>query len=376
MSENTLREDTALDALKTHVEKLERENQSLSQELTGTSKFLQNILDTSSSISIVSTDLDHNILYWNTGAENLFGYTADEVVGKQKMSILYPDDRSSRKAVEGARDFITSVKAGATCDVVEKTKDGRELWVKLTLMPRLDLSGAVVGIIGIGQDITDLKHTEKKLEYSLRKLRRAVGGTIHAMALTVEKRDPYTAGHQRRATDLARAIADEMKLPKDTIDGIRMAGVIHDLGKLYVPADILNKPGRLTKDEFNLIKRHPEAGYDIIKYVEFPWPIGQIVLQHHERIDGTGYPQGLRGDQICMEARVIAVADVVESMASHRPYRPALGIERALAEVQSHSGALYDELVVASCVRLLREGRYVLKAKEEESTVYGSFASV
>ncbi len=324
---------------------------------------LPSVLEDSTTISVICTDLEQNVLYWNRGAEEIFGYPSDQMVGN-KISVLYMNDRQARVSLDRAREKMLATGKGTTCELMERARDGRSLWVKLNLMPRFDDSGEIVGMVGIGQEITELKKAEKKLGYSLKKLRRAVGGTIHAMALTVEKRDPYTAGHQRRATDLARAIADEMGLPKDIIDGIRMAGVIHDMGKVYVPADILNKPGKLTRDEFMLIRRHPEAGYDIVKYVEFPWPIGQIVLQHHERLNGSGYPNGLKGREICLEARIVAVADVVESMASHRPYRPALGIDRALEEIQSQSGILYDPDVVECCARLFHQKKYALIARD------------
>jgi response regulator RpfG family c-di-GMP phosphodiesterase len=206
-----------------------------------------------------------------------------------------------------------------------------------------------------------LKTNEKKLKKTLAKLRKTLGATIHAMALTVETRDPYTAGHQRRVTNIARSIATEMKLPEDQIDGIRMAGAIHDLGKISTPAEILSKPSRLTDLEFNLIKMHPQVGYDILKEIEFSWPVAQIVLQHHERMDGSGYPQGISGDNILLEARIIAVADVVEAMASHRPYRPALGIDKALEEIAKNKSALYDPNAVEACFTLFRQKKLVLE---------------
>ena len=182
-----------------------------------------------------------------------------------------------------------------------------------------------------------------------------MGGVIQAMALTVERRDPYTAGHQRRVSDLARGLAAEIGLPENQIDGIRMAGLIHDLGKICVPAEILSKPGQLTEIEHTLIKDHPQVGFEILKEIEFPWPVAQIVLQHHERIDGSGYPAGLAGKDIIIEAKTIAVADVVEAMASHRPYRPTLGREMALEEILNNKGVLYDPDVVAACVKLLKD---------------------
>ncbi|MDQ1336624.1 MAG: Response regulator [Thermodesulfobacteriota bacterium] len=186
-------------------------------------------------------------------------------------------------------------------------------------------------------------------------LRRAMDGIIRAMGLTVESRDPYTSGHQQRVAVLSAAIAGEMGLSQDQTDGIRLAGMIHDLGKITVPAGILSKPTHLTDIEFALIKTHPQVGYDILKEIEFPWPIAQIVHQHHEKMDGSGYPQGLSGEAILLEARILCVADVVEAMASHRPYRPAIGLDKALEEIADNAGRLYDPGAVQACLSLFRE---------------------
>ena len=177
----------------------------------------------------------------------------------------------------------------------------------------------------------------------------------------VESRDPYTAGHQNRSADLARAIATEMGLSQDKIDGISMAGSINDIGKLSVPAEILAKPTKLSEIEFPLVKQHALKGYEMLKDVESPWPLAEMVYQHHERMDGSGYPRCLKGDEILMEARILAVADVVESMASHRPYRPALGIDAALAEIENNKGTLYDTDVGDACLRLFREKGFQLE---------------
>jgi PAS domain S-box-containing protein len=201
---------------------------------------------------------------------------------------------------------------------------------------------------------------ERSLHETLESLRNAFGTTIQVMVSAVESRDPYTAGHQLRVADLARAIATEMGLAQKRIEGIQMAGSIHDLGKLSVPAEILSKPTRLTNNEFSLIKEHSQKGYEILKDVESPWPLAQIVYQHHERMDGSGYPRNLKGDEILMEARIMAVADVVEAMASHRPYRPALGIEVALEEIEKNKGTFYDSVVADACLRLFREKGYQL----------------
>ncbi len=176
----------------------------------------------------------------------------------------------------------------------------------------------------------------------------------------LESRDPYTAGHQSRSAKLACAIAEEMGLAKEKVEGIMMAGVIHDIGKLSIPSEILTKPTQLTNVEYLLIKQHSQSGYDMLKHVESPWPLAQIVQQHHERLDGSGYPHKLRNDEIIIEARILAVADVVEAMASHRPYRQALGIEKALEEIQNNKGILYDDAVVDACVKLFREKGYQL----------------
>ena len=188
-------------------------------------------------------------------------------------------------------------------------------------------------------------------------LQKSLEQSIQAIADTVEARDPYTAGHQRRVDKLAMAIARELDLPEEKIHGIHLAAVIHDLGKIHVPAEILAKPGKLTDIEFSFIKTHPQAGHDILKGVEFPWPIADMILQHHERLDGSGYPQGLKAEQILLEARILGVADVVEAMASHRPYRAAIGIDKALAEIEQGRGR-YDPAIVDACVKLFREKRF------------------
>ncbi len=207
-------------------------------------------------------------------------------------------------------------------------------------------------ILNSVRDITHQKRAEEALRSSLHRLKKVLEGTVQAMAMTVEMRDPYTAGHERRVTTLACAIAEEMRLPVKQIEGIRIAALLHDVGKICVPAEILSKPGQANEVELSFLRKHAEVGHDILKTIEFPWPIAQIVLQHHERMDGSGYPNALSGKQILVEARVLAVADVVEAMASHRPYRPALGVDKALGEVTQHRGVLYDPNVVDTCLAL------------------------
>lgn len=192
------------------------------------------------------------------------------------------------------------------------------------------------------------------------KLKAALTGTIRAIALTVEKRDPYTAGHQQKVAELCVVIGRELGLDENRIEGLRLGATIHDIGKVYIPTEILNRPGKLTHPEFEMIKTHPQVGYDIIKDVKFPWPVANMILQHHERLDGSGYPQGLKGDEILLESRILAVADVVEAMSSHRPYRPSVGLEPALEEITRHRGALYDSAVVDACLRLFKEKEFKL----------------
>ena len=217
-----------------------------------------------------------------------------------------------------------------------------------------DERGVAIGLHGVSRDITERKKSEQDLKESFQRLRQSLQATVQAMAVTVEARDPYTAGHQRRAADLARAIAEEMGLSGEQIEGLYMAAKIHDIGKIAIPAEILNKPNRLTTVEFGLIKTHSQSGYDILKDIEFPWPIARMILEHHERIDGSGYPNGLAGDHLLPESRILSVADVVEAMASYRPYRPALGVKKALEEIERHAGMLYDPAAADACLGLFR----------------------
>lgn len=205
---------------------------------------------------------------------------------------------------------------------------------------------------------TDLRMALKEVNLNLDKLRHAMDGIVQAISTTVEMRDPYTAGHQQRVADLACAIARDMALSEDEVYGLRMASVIHDLGKITVPSEILSKPGRLSDLEYQLIKSHVQAGYDILKNIDFPWPLAEIILQHHERLDGSGYPNGLMDQDISLAARILSVSDVFETIASHRPYRPSLGVQKAINELRENRGSLYDTRVVDVCLSLFEEERF------------------
>jgi len=289
----------------------------------------------------------------NRALATMLGYDSPEdlmttVINIPKQLYVNPEDRKVLlKMIEeqgAVRGFETQF----------YRKNGSMIWISVDLQAVRDTGGRVLYYEGFNEDITIKRE-------SIERMRKALGATVQAMAMTVETRDPYTAGHQRRVADLARSIATEMNLPIDQIDGIRMAATIHDLGKISVPAEILSKPTKLTNIEFSLIKTHAQSGFDILKDIDFPWPIARIVLEHHERMDGSGYPNGLTGDNILMESRILSVADVVESMASHRPYRPSLGIEAALNEIEKNRGTLYDHNVADACLKLFREKDYQLQ---------------
>jgi putative nucleotidyltransferase with HDIG domain len=234
-------------------------------------------------------------------------------------------------------------------------KDGSRRHLEVTEVPVYDNKGNVQGIEGIVHDITERKRAEEELKRYSQKLQALIDNITKAIALTTAMRDPYTSGHQQRVTQLACAIAEEMDLSKEVLAEIRVAGSLHDIGKMYIPSEILTKPGRLTDTEFDMIKTHSKVGYDILKTIDFPWPIAPIVLQHHERADGSGYPSGISAKDVLLEARILAVADVVEAMASHRPYRPAHGIDKALEEISQNRDILYDPEVVDACLRLFKE---------------------
>jgi putative nucleotidyltransferase with HDIG domain len=238
----------------------------------------------------------------------------------------------------GEERAIESFKRGAT-DYVLKDRRTR-------LVP------AVRRALQEVKERAERRRAEEELRVSYERLRRMLEEIAQALAITTEKRDPYTAGHQQRVSRLARAIAEELELPPSQVEGIHMAGLVHDIGKIAVPAEILSKPGKISEAEFNIVKVHPQVGYDIVKGIEFPWPLAQVILQHHEMLNGSGYPQGLREGEILLEARILAVSDMVEAMSTHRPYRPARGTAMALTELMQQKAILYDPAVVDACWNL------------------------
>jgi PAS domain S-box-containing protein len=288
------------------------------------------------------------IVACNDNFVKLIGSSKEAIVGINMLQL--PDKKlveSIQKALNGDTAFYE--------DVYHSTTAGKATPVRAFFAPIKIGDKGILGGVAIIEDVTNHKRAEEDLKKSLEQLRRAMQATIQALSQIVETKDPYTSGHQKRTTNLARAIATEMHLSSDQIEGIRVAGAIHDIGKLSVPAEILSKPSKLAAAEYSLIKEHARQGYEILKDVESPWPLAEIVHQHHERMDGSGYPRGLKGEKILIEARILAVADVVEAMASYRPYRPALGIDKALEEIEKNKGVLYDILAADACLRLFKE---------------------
>jgi PAS domain S-box-containing protein/putative nucleotidyltransferase with HDIG domain len=306
-------------------------------------------------LSTILTGLNDGIIVSNEkGRITFINPSAQRITGwKELEAIEQPVDR-----VFDLKEKIDLQSGLALPDLQEaslKTKNGQEIPVELTMSPLPEPRGGWRGQVVVFRDVSTRRQAEQELQESWAKLQRALKGTIEAISITIEMRDPYTAGHQRRVAHLAEAIATKMNLPTTKIEGIKFAAQIHDIGKIYVPAEILSKPTKLTELEYTIIKTHPQAGYEILKNIEFPWPIADIVLQHHERLDGSGYPAGLKDGEILLEARILAVADVVEAMSSHRPYRPSFGLDKAMEEINLNSEILYDPQAVAACQQLLFE---------------------
>ena len=283
----------------------------------------------------------------------IVGLEPNEITATTSMAITHPDD------LQAGLGNMAKLRDGLIRQFSMEKRycrgDGSPVWVNLTVSPMWDDGDAPNYHIAVVEDISDRKIAEAEVKRGVERLHQALQGTVAALANIVETKDPYTAGHHRRVAQLAGAMARELGWPPDKVKGMEMLSCLHDLGKIAVPTEILSRPGVISPAEFDLIKIHPQVGYDILKDIEFFWPVAEGVLQHHERLDGSGYPEGLKGEEILPEARILAVADVVEAMASHRPYRAALGIEMALQEINDHKGSLYDPEIVGICVRLFAE---------------------
>jgi PAS domain S-box-containing protein len=308
---------------------------------------------------IYSLDRQLRIRTISPSVRTLLGYAPEELIGKPFTELGLVSGESLDAA---AADIGSVLKGEAISSSVHEfvAKDGTRRFVELSGAPVID-GEELSGVICVARDVTDRMGTERALDHTLTELRQVLGGMINTLGLIVEQRDPYTAGHQRRVANLAWAIATEMGVSLGRQGGIRVAASIHDLGKVSVPAEILSRPGRLSANELKMVQAHAQIGYGLLREVEFPWPVADIVLQHHERLDGSGYPHRLSGDEILLEARIVALADVVDAMASHRPYRPAFAIEEVMEEISRERGSLYDAQAVDACLRLFREEGFQLK---------------
>jgi len=305
---------------------------------------------------ILSIDLEGRITYVNPKALELTAASAEELAVTPFTEVIHPEDRQFVLENHLRRPRGEFFAPRYRFRVIPKT--GPLRWVELSAV-RIQWRGRDA-TLNFAADVTDWVGAEYQLRQTLQNLRTAVGSIIKTLSTAVETKDPYTAGHQRRVSQLCRAIAVAMGLPPDRVEGVAMAAMIHDIGKIGLPAEILSKPTKLTDIEFSLIKTHALQGYEILKDIEFPWPVADVVLQHHERLDGSGYPDGLKGEDILPAARILSVADVVEAIASNRPYRAANGIDDALAEISKNRGILYDADAVDACLTLFREKMYHL----------------
>lgn len=304
-------------------------------------------------------DREGRFVYLNPRLTDILGYQSSEpLVGRPAMEFVAPESRDLVR--ENMRQRAAGEPQSARYSFEAIRKDGSHI----TLGAHGNV-GIYLGepmLITTVQDVTELSRAENELRRTVEKLTRAVQSTIEVISTIGELRDPYTHGHERRVGEIATSIAAELGLAADFVEGLRIAGYLHDVGKIAIPAEILSKPSRLSKAEFDLVKGHAQQSYEILRTVELPWPVAEAAWQHHERMDGSGYPRGLKGDQIILEARILAVADTVEAMASHRPYRPGLGIDKALAEIERCRDTMYDPTVVDACLRIFRDKGYEIPA--------------
>jgi len=300
---------------------------------------------------------DGKFVYVNPRFAEIRGYdSADDMIGRDAISMIVEKDRDL--VAENARRLLAGETKRVNNSFTALCKDGST--VEVGMQSTCASYSGRPAIIGMLQDISEKRRAEAEIQRYVAQLETAFMSTVGVATALSEMRDPYTAGHERRVAEIAVAIGAEIAFDARRQEGLRVAGHLHDIGKITIPSEILSKPGRLSPIEFKLIQGHAQASYDILKDVEFPWPVAGVALQHHERVDGSGYPQGLKGEAILLEARIMAVADVVEAMSSHRPYRPGLGIDKALAEIERGCGSVYDAAIADACLKLFREKGYTV----------------
>ena len=310
--------------------------------------------------TIWTVDMNMQPTYISPSITRLLGYSVQEAMAKPMAEVFSPDSfkfamEIFKEALEIENRKQKDLARSRALELEMIREDGLIVPVEVNYTFLRDAEGRPVELLAIARDISARKQVQEESKHNTDKLITAMESTISAMAMIAEMRDPYTAGHQRRVTQLACAIGKEMGLSVHQITGLRLAGLIHDIGKVRVPAEILTNPDGLSEAEFTMIKMHPALGYDILKTMDLPWPVAQIVHQHHERLDGSGYPLGLLAQDIILEAMILAVADVVEAISSHRPYRPARGIDIALDEIWNNRDILFNAIIVDACLRLFRE---------------------
>lgn len=331
------------------------------KELAEQLQFSQNILD-AIAVPVFYKDKEGRYQGCNRAFEEYLGRSRMDIVGKNVYE-LSPQELAARYEATDRELFNNPGKQVYESSVMGHNNLRRDvLFNKATYH---DACGEVAGLVGIITDITERKRFEAEFQLASSKLETALEQTVQAMATISEARDLYTAGHQQRVSQLAVAIASVMKLAEEQITAVRVAGLLHDIGKIAIPSEVLTKPAKLSFYEYEIVKEHAKAGYDILRKIDFPGPIAKIVHQHHERLDGSGYPRGLKGPDILLEAQIVAVADVVEAMASHRPYRPSRGIVEAICEINRHRGSSYDDRVVAACIEVFERG-FVFKTPSKE----------
>jgi PAS domain S-box-containing protein/putative nucleotidyltransferase with HDIG domain len=302
-------------------------------------------------------DIDGNFTDVNVAWLKMTGYEKADIL-KLKLFAFLPQDQIS-VVMEATGELINNG-VSKFHEFKLKRKDGSFVDVEATSF-LIHRQGKPVAVMGIARDITERKKSEEELRKINERLQKAMTGAVETISMMSELRDPYTAGHQYQVARLSAAIAEELGLPEKKVSAIRMAGTLHDIGKVSIPSEILSKPGQLSKIEMDMIRSHPKVGMEILKSIDFPFPICKYVVEHHERMDGSGYPSGLKGEEISIEARILAVADVVSAMGSHRHYRPALGIERALEEITKNKSTLYDPAVVDACLTLFTQKGFNLE---------------
>lgn len=342
---------------------LQRVEQVLQQSKERYHVLAENVSDV---IWTADVNAPNRVNYMSLSITSLLGYSVEEAMAKSMEEVFEPSSvEAAMKALAEELDMENmerkDLSRSRTLELEMKRNDGSTVPVEVKYSFVRGSDGRPAEIVAVARDVSKRKEAELEIKQSTQQLIRAMEDTIQAMAMIVEMRDPYTAGHQRRVTQLACAIAQEIELSPDQITGLRLAGTIHDIGKVRVPAEILTNPDGLSDAEFTIIKMHPVLGHEILKTIDLPWPIAEIIHQHHERMDGSGYPLGLSGKDIIIEARILAVADTVEAITSHRPYRPAHGIDKALEEISLNKGKLYDPDAVDACLKLFSQQQFSFK---------------